>query len=79
MDINVERALIIRELQQVEDPSLLRAIKAVLYYGLHTEGKITLEQYNQELKEAEERIAQGNVVKHEDAVTRIKQWRKNET
>jgi len=79
MDINVERALIIKELQQVEDLSLLHAIKAVLHYGLQSEGKITVEQYNQELKDAEARIAQGESVEHKDAVSRIKQWRKEGT
>lgn len=31
MDVNAERALLIKELQQVEDISLLQAIKAVLH------------------------------------------------
>jgi hypothetical protein len=76
MDIDTERALLIKELQQVEDISLLQAIKAVLHYGLQSEGKISIEQYNRELEEAEARIDRGEFVPHEEAVNRIKGWRK---
>lgn len=75
MDLNSERALLIKELQQVEDISLLRAIKAVLHYGLQNEGIISVEQYNKEIEEAEARIDSGNFVVHEDEVNRIKKWR----
>ncbi len=61
MDIQAEfRALLIKEIQRVEDVSLLRAIKAVLHYGLQHEGSI--EQYNRELDEAEARIENGEYV-----------------
>jgi predicted transcriptional regulator len=76
MDVKTERALLIRELQQVEDISLLQAIKAVLHYGLQSEGRISIEQYNRELGEAEIRIDKGDFVTHEDAISRIKGWRK---
>lgn len=46
MDVDAERALLIKELQQVEDISLLHAIKAVLHYGLKSEGKISIERNN---------------------------------
>jgi hypothetical protein len=38
MEINVERELLINEIKQVEDLGLLKAIKAVLHYGLRSEG-----------------------------------------
>lgn len=78
MDINAERALLIKELQQVEDISLLKAIKAVLHYGLQNEGIISIEQYNREIEEAEARIERGDFVPHEEAVNRIKGWRTEE-
>ena len=77
MDINAERALLIKELEQVEDISLLKAIKAVLYYGLQRKGTISIEQYNKEIDEAEARIDQGNYIPHEEAVNRIRRWRKS--
>lgn len=76
MDIHAERALLIKELEKVEDMSLLLAIKAVLHYGLQSEGKISIEQYNRELEEAEARIERGEFIPHEEAVNRIKGWRK---
>ena len=74
-DINKERALLIKELEQVEDMSLLQAIKAVLHYGLLNSGAISTEQYNREIEEAEARIEKGEFVRHEDAINRIKGWR----
>jgi len=59
MDINAERSLIIRELQQVNDISFLRAIKHMIHYALKNEGHISIEQYNKELDEAELRVARG--------------------
>lgn len=75
MDIKAERALLIQEIQQVEDISLLKAIKAVLHYGLQNEGLISAEQYNKEIEEAEARVNAGSFVVHEEAVKRIKSWR----
>ena len=66
MDINIERSLLIKELQQVEDLSLLQAIKAVLHYGLKNEGRISIEQYNRELEEAEARIDRGDFFTQEE-------------
>ncbi len=74
MDINIERSLLIKELQLVEDPSLLRAIKAVLYYGLKNEGRISIEQYNKELDEANARIEAGEFITQEDLEKESSQW-----
>jgi hypothetical protein len=60
MDIKLEKAMLIKELRQVEDASLLRAIKAMLHYGLVAEGRITLEQYNRELDERRKELTVGN-------------------
>ena len=74
MDINAERSLLIKELQQVEDISLLQAIKAVLYYGLKNEGHISIEQYNRELDEANVRVASGKFITQEDLEKEAAQW-----
>lgn len=74
MDVNVERSLLIKELQQVEDLALLQAIKAVLHYGLKTEGRITSEQYNRELEEAEKRIDRGDFFTQEQVEKMSKEW-----
>jgi hypothetical protein len=74
MDINAEKARLIKELQQVEDLSLLRAIKAILHYGLKNEGRISIEQYNRELDEAEAEIDRGEFITHEDFKKQMKAW-----
>jgi hypothetical protein len=74
MDINVERSLLIKELQQVKDLSLLQAIKAVLHYGLKNEGRISIEQYNRELEEAQARIDRGEFFTEEDVDKMAKEW-----
>lgn len=75
MDINTERSLLIKELQQVQDISLLRAIKAVLHYGLLTNGRITVDQYNKELEEADAEMDRGEFLTHEEALKEIRSWR----
>lgn len=74
MDINIERASLIKELQQVQDLSLLRTIKAVLHYGLKNEGQISIEQYNRELEEAEAEIDKGEFISHEELKKQMKAW-----
>jgi hypothetical protein len=74
MDINSERSLLIKELKQVEDISLLQAIKAVLHYGLKNEGRISIEQYNQELDEANARVESGKFITQEDVEKEASQW-----
>lgn len=59
MDINAERLLIIKELQKIEDISLLKALKHMIYYALKNEGRISIEQYNREIEEAERRVEGG--------------------
>ena len=74
MDINAERSLLIKEIKQVEDIALLQAIKAVLHYGLKNEGRISVEQYNRELEEAEAEIDRGEFITHEELKKQMKTW-----
>lgn len=74
MDIKKERSLLIKELEKVEDLSLLRAIKAVLHYGMKNEGRIGIDQYNRELDEANERIDSGRFITQEDIEKEASQW-----
>jgi hypothetical protein len=69
MDIKTERSLLIKELQQVDDLSLLQAIKVMLHYG-----RISIEQYNRELNEAEERIDRGDFFTQEEVEKMAKEW-----
>ncbi len=66
MDVKAERSQIIKELQQVEDISLLRALKHMIHYGLKNDGRISIEQYNRELDEAEARVKRGEFFTHKE-------------
>ena len=74
MNIDTVRAILIKELEQVEDISLLKAIKAMLHYGLKNEGRISIEQYNRELEEAEAEIERGEFIAHENLKKQMKAW-----
>ncbi|MCA4895755.1 MAG: hypothetical protein ING84_12200 [Cytophagales bacterium] len=74
MDINAERSLIVEELQQINDISLLRALRHMIHYGLKNEGRISINQYNQELDEAETRVAQGHFYTSEEVEKMAKEW-----
>jgi hypothetical protein len=74
MDINAVRLQIIKELQQVNDISLLQAVKHLVHYGLKNEGHISIEQYNRELEEAEEEIERGEYITQEELKKRMKEW-----
>jgi len=74
MDINAERSLLIKEIKQVEDISLLKTLKAVLHYGLKNEGRISIEQYNRELDEAEERVSRGEFFTQDEVKKMAGKW-----
>lgn len=66
MDVNAERSRLIEELQQINDLSLIRAMTHMVHYALYKEGRISIEQYNRELKEAEDRVKSGDFFTQED-------------
>jgi hypothetical protein len=65
-DINLERSQIIKELQQINDISLLKAVKHLIHYGLKNDGHISIEQYNKELEEAEAEMDKGEFITHHE-------------
>lgn len=75
MDINSEKAVLIKEIEQLDDIALVRILKSMLHYGLKNEGRISLEQYNRELEEADAEIERGDFVTHEEAEKEIRSWR----
>jgi predicted transcriptional regulator len=74
MDIKLEKANLIKEIEKVNDISLIHALKSVLQYGLKKEN-ISTNQYNKEIEEADAEIEAGNFLVHEAALKEIKSWR----
>lgn len=75
MDINSEKAVLIKEIEQLQDISLVRVLKSMLHYGMKNDGRISVEQYNRELEEADAEIEKGEFLTHEDAMKEIRSWR----
>ncbi len=75
MDIQSEKLALIKRLEQINDGSLIQAIKHLIDFGLQkTEGQISLEQYNQEIEEAEAAIDQGEYYTQEEVESMTKTW-----
>jgi hypothetical protein len=74
MDISAEKELLIQEVKQINDISLLRALKYMIHFGMAKEGRISLEQYNLELDEAEARISNGEFFTQEEVEKMSKKW-----
>ena len=74
MDINSEKSIVIQEFQQINDISLVRAIRHMIHYALKQEGRISIEQYNKELEEAENRIDQNEFFTQAEVEKMIKKW-----
>lgn len=58
------------KLTVVQKESLLGVIKSFA----NSEVRITLEQYNEEIEEAEAEFENGEYITHEEMVRRIKEW-----
>ncbi len=76
MDINSEKAILMKEIEQLEDISLVRVLKSILHYGLKNEGRISIQQYNKELDEADAEIEKGEFLTHDEARKEVRSWRK---
>lgn len=76
MDLQAEKTELIKRLKQINDLSLIQAIKHMVDYGLKDkEGRISIEQYNKELDEADAEIDAGEYFTHEQAVKEIRSWK----
>ena len=76
MDLQAEIKWIQKELNKVEDETLLNAIKNILKYRVkktQTE-RISIEQYNKEIDEAEADIEAGNYYTTDEARKIASQW-----
>ena len=74
-EMKVEKRLLIKRLEQVEDQGLLRAIKSMLDYGLGpAEGDSSLEAYNRELDLAMKEFEEGKGIPHERVLEDVKSF-----
>lgn len=76
MNIKAEKALLKSELEKIDDISLLRVLRQMALYGLKNEGRVSIEQYNRELDEAEAEVAQGKSIAHRELKKQMAGWQK---
>ena len=62
------------QLNEVEKKSVLQLLKTFLKERKQNPERITLEQYNKELNEAEAEYEKGDYISHEEMVKQMKQW-----
>ncbi len=75
MNIQAEKSALIERLAQINDRSLIQAIKHLVDFGLREKvEQISLEQYNLEIDEAEAEMDRGEYVSHEDLKEQMKNW-----
>ncbi|HUC80739.1 MAG TPA: hypothetical protein VMR70_07460 [Flavisolibacter sp.] len=62
------------QLNEAEKKSVLELLKTFLGERSQKTQRITLDQYNQELAEAEEQYKNGEVISHEELLKQVKEW-----
>ena len=62
------------QLNDAEKKSVIQMLKTFVKSRSHKAEHISIEQYNQELNEAEAEYQKGDFIKHEDLLKQIKKW-----
>lgn len=76
MDIQTEKTMLIRRLEQINDLSLIQAIKYLVDYGLgEKQDRVSIEQYNMEIEKADAEIDKGEYLSHKEAINQVRSWR----
>lgn len=75
MDLRADIKWIHEEIDKVDDPTFLEAIKNMLKYRSKVSpGRISIEQYNKEIEDAERDIEQGNFYTTDEVRKMAAQW-----
>jgi len=75
MNTHELKNILISEIAKIDDESFLSALKTILDSRKPTP-KNYAEQYNEELKVAEQEIQNGNFYSHNEVKDKIEQWKK---
>ena len=77
MDLQADIKWIVKELQDVKDPTFIEVVKDLLKSRkkmAQQPERISIEQYNKEIDEALEDVKAGRVHTHQEVKEMIKQW-----
>lgn len=76
MDLDADIKWVVKELQQIKDPAFIEVIKDILKnrkYKMQSD-RISIEQYNKEIEEAEKDIEAGNFYTLEEVRKLSEKW-----
>lgn len=76
MDLDADIKWVVKELQQIKDPAFIEVIKDILKnrkYKMQSD-RISIEQYNKEIEEAEKDIEAGNFYTLEEVRELSEKW-----
>ena len=59
---------------KVADNKKIKAMYALLEDDIEQDGRISIEQYNKELEEAEAEFEKGEFITHAEAIKQMKKW-----
>ena len=59
---------------KVADDKKVKAMYALLEEDIEQDGRISIEQYNKELEEAEAEFEKGEFITHAEAIKQMKKW-----
>ncbi len=59
---------------KIADDKKVKAMYALLKEDIKLEERISIEQYNNEIAEAEAEYKRGEFISHEEMIQKIKQW-----
>jgi predicted RNA-binding protein with RPS1 domain len=77
MNLQADLKWIHQELENVKDPTFIKAIKNMLKYRKKVStDRISIEQYNEEINISIAQIESGQTYTHQEMGERIKQWTK---
>ena len=59
---------------KIADDKKVKAMYALLEDDIEQDGRISIEQYNKELEEAEAEFEKGEFITHAEAIKQMKKW-----
>lgn len=59
---------------KIADDKKVKAMYALLEEDIEQDGRISIEQYNKELEEAEAEFEKGEFITHAEAIKQMKKW-----
>ena len=59
---------------KIADDKKVKAMYALLEEDIEQDGRISIEQYNMELEEAEAEFEKGEFITHAEAIKQMKKW-----